>query len=59
MNGALCQVKDGQYGVCAQLRWIHREQEVQLQLQVHQVGQATVRIRNRATEGVGIESEVS
>ena len=59
MNRGLRQVKGGQLGVCAQLSWIHREQGVALQLQVAHVGQATERIRDRASEAIGLEPEVS
>jgi hypothetical protein len=58
MNRGLRQVKGGQLGVCAQLRWIHREQGVSMQLQVDLVGQAAKRIRNSASEGIGTEIEV-
>jgi hypothetical protein len=57
MNRGLRQVKGGQLGVCAQLRRIHREQGVSIQLQVDQIGQAAERIRDSASEGIGIKPE--
>jgi hypothetical protein len=57
INRSLRQVEGGQLGVCAQLRRIHREQGVSMQPQVDQVGQAAERIRDSASEGIGIEIE--
>jgi hypothetical protein len=57
MNRGLCQVEGGQLGVCAELRRIHREQGVSMQLQVDQVGQAAERIRDSASKRIGIELE--
>jgi hypothetical protein len=58
MNIDLHQEKGGQLGVCAQLRRIHREQGVSMQLQGDQVGQAAEGIRDSASERIGMEKEV-